>query len=226
MSLWNLIIDRSAADFQRLRELFEAIYATATPTADQLNELQYGPVPQMLDPNDIQFTDPDGNGFTLLGQNQNGSYGAADLNRVATAGNALCALLAALPGELQTYAASQGVAWGNIIDLGYSPPSVTMKTTWAMEDENSTFDVNNSPVVTAMDGYLSQLNALRDCLPAGLPNLPESMANLTLDGANIIERMLFLLAENIEAKRREIMGYIDEVKSGQFYAGEIYSGEV
>lgn len=225
MSLWNLITDRSAADLQRLRDLLSELEATATPTTAQLDELRYGPVPEMIDPDTVQFTDPGGEGFTLLGQNQNGSYGATDLNRVGTAGLALRDALLALPGELQDYAEARGVAWANLFDVGYEPPTAPFKTDWYIEDENTMFSFLNQPMHTYMSNYLGSLNALRNCLPAGLPDLPESMAFLTLDGANAIERMLFALSDAIEAKRAEIKGYIDQTVASWKYCGEAYCGE-
>ena len=225
MSLWNLITDRTAADLQRLRELFAEIEATATPTAAQLDELKNGLDPKMIDPDKIQFIGLGNDPLFLLGQNQNGSYGAADLNRVGTAINSLVAVLAQLPTDIETYAAAKGVAWDVLYEVPYTPPVITARTDWVMEDENSTFDADNSPTTSYMGAYLGYVKTLRSCIAAAYPNLPESMENLDYNGANAIERVLFMVDEAAAAEEARLKALIDHAAKSWFYSAEIYCGE-
>lgn len=226
MRLWNLITDRTAADVEELRRLLFELKIPLIPSSEQLQQLKDGLRARAIAPDKTQFTDPSGEELFLLGQNQNGSYDAADLNRVGSAGNELAALLRQLPLDMRLRAQNRGVGWGSVFDVPYTAPTGTMRTDWYTETEDTEWTLNNSPIKTFMTDYLNFIKELRDCLPANYPALPQSMEYLDYNGANAIEKVLVLLDEAIETERKRISALIDNTARGWFYSAEVFCGEV
>lgn len=73
------------------------------------------------------------------------------------------------------------------VELGLS---LTTKTNWTLWD---------IPVKSEMDRYLANVVAIRDACPGDVtfPDLPDSMNNLTYEGANSIEKVLLLVYEEL-----------------------------
>lgn len=91
---------------------------------------------------------------------QRGGYNAEDINRVGAAVRYLSA-------ELER--------------RGYFPVPVPPKTDWTAKD---------APTVPQMEDYLSNVEHIRDAQGVELPEIPETMRQLTGGGANQIERAL------------------------------------
>ena len=105
----------------------------------------------------------------LISGNEKGCYGVSDLNRV---------------GQAVTCLAN---AWNN---ASYSV-QVTTKTNWTVTD---------FPTASAMSTYLQNIRNLIDAFyrPPDAPPLPGSLAKLTIEKANAIEKNLALLCQLFE----------------------------
>lgn len=118
--------------------------------------------------------------------NGKGTYNATDLNRV---------------GEAMAYLAGRFRGYGYAVN-------VSSRTDWSMED---------IPWQADMDRYLADLRTLRNALrvPSTTPDAPESMAGLTWEKANDIERIL-----------ADLEMLLNKMAVAWSYCGEIYAGEV
>lgn len=148
-----------------------------------------------------------------------GAYNASDLNRVETAVAYLAEMLRTLPGILKEYAASKGVAWDAFFDVPYDPLTydLTTKIDWS---------INDVPTFVQMERYLSNVVILREALSLDTTDLPGSMDNLTIDGANAIEKALKGLDGAISAFDAKTKVDLDNTASVWIYSGEIYASEV
>ena len=148
-----------------------------------------------------------------------GAYDASDLNRVESAVSYLAELLVLLPSELKEYAASKGVAFDAFFDVPYDAAAYTLatKTDWGELD---------SPTPEQMERYIENVKALRSALDYATSDLPGSMDNLTIDGANSIEKALKGLDEAISAFDAKTKVNLDNTASVWIYSGEIYASEV
>ena len=148
-----------------------------------------------------------------------GAYDASDLNRVESAVAYLAELLVSLPIELKEYAASKGVAFDAFFDVPYDAATyaLTTKTDW---------DELDSPTPIQMVRYIKNVKALRSALDYATSDLPVSMDNLTIDGANAIEKALKGLDEAISAFAEKTKLNLDNTASVWIYSGEIYASEV
>ena len=148
-----------------------------------------------------------------------GAYDASDLNRVESAVAYLAELLVLLPSELKEYAASKGVAFDAFFDVPYDAAvyTLTTKTDWGELD---------SPPPRQMARYIKNVKALRSALDYATSDLPGSMDNLTIDGANAIEKALKGLDEAISAFNAKTKVNLDNTASVWSYSGEIYASEV
>lgn len=148
-----------------------------------------------------------------------GAYDASDLNRVESSVAYLAELLVLLPRELKEYAASKGVAFDAFFDVPYDAAAyaLTTKTDWAELD---------SPTQEQMARYLENVRALRSALDYATSDLPVSMDNLTIDGANAIEKALKGLDEAISAFDAKTKANLDNTASVWIYSGEVYASEV
>lgn len=148
-----------------------------------------------------------------------GAYNASDLNRVEKAVDALAKLLRELITELKGYAAQNQIGW----DAFYAPPfdpdemHPTTKRNWTVRD---------IPAPADMERYLSNIKLLRSALAYNTDALPATMENLTLSGANAIEKALFALDGAIIIFSTDMRMMIDKAVAARFYSDEIYSGEV
>ena len=148
-----------------------------------------------------------------------GSYSASDLNRVETAVAYLSEVLIALPDAFKSYASSNGIAWDAFFDVPYDKNSyyLTTKTDWSQLD---------IPTPEQMDRYINNIKALRSAFDYATSDLPESMDNLSIDGANAIEKALNGLYVAIIEFDEKTKVNLDNTASAWKYSGEIYSGEV
>lgn len=112
--------------------------------------------------------------------NDKGTYNSSDLNRVGHAINYIA---------------------GRLRDAGYIV-NVSPKTNWTNGD---------IPDTPSMDHYVADLREIRGALTLAVntPNVPDSMANLSYEQANDIEKMLLAVDETIELIR-SIMLRVDQ----------------
>lgn len=124
----------------------------------------------------------------LMNANNKGGYSHLDANRVITAYRQLIADLAA-----------QGIIVETTAD---TLPTYT-----------------NADRMTPEQGaaYLQMIENVRQALTVGddTPATPDSMNNLSYEGANAIEKILY-----------DVSVLIDNMIAGAYFSGEIYAGEV
>lgn len=97
----------------------------------------------------------------VAARNAKGTYNATDLNRVQNACDEIAAALTA---------------------AGFPVALSWTRSSWA---------VSYIPTETEMSEYLDNIGLIKAALPNNAPSPPASMAYLTYEGANDIERMLF-----------------------------------
>lgn len=104
-------------------------------------------------------------------------------------------------GETVAYVAGRLMECGTSID-------VLPKYDWSESD---------TPTVSQMERYLSDITTLRDALAAmpTTPQVPATMSNLTWSEANAIEKIL-----------QDTYVLISNMKAAWFYSGDLFSGEV
>lgn len=151
--------------------------------------------------------------------NLKGAYNVSDVNRVESAVDFLSEYLADVDTEIRTYADAQKVAWDIMFAVPYDPDdyTVTVKTDWSVDD---------IPLPSDMTRYLDNVALLITALEAAYPTLPTTMNSLTYDGANAIERALFLLYEALNELKAQIKTMIDNTALAWYYSGDIYAGEI
>lgn len=126
----------------------------------------------------------------LLG-NEKGVYSYTDLNRVE--GN-----VAALAQELR--------------EIGFDTLHLTPKTDWGLPGD---FSGDSWPTESQMERYLQNVRAINEYFPLqGNGKLPKTMDKLTVETANLIEKVL----EHIQKK-------IQTIRQAWKYSGEIFAGE-
>lgn len=157
----------------------------------------------------------------LIVDRVSGYYNVSDLNRVESAVAYLTEQFNSLPGALAAYFSSLGVAPDSIFEMPYTRPiALTTKTDWAVTDIPSS--------AAAMARYISNITTLRNTitLPENTPPHPAGMDDLTVAGANNIERVLQIINSATLALVEFKKTYADRAALSFVYSGEIYSGEV
>lgn len=148
-----------------------------------------------------------------------GAYNYTDMNRVEGAVSYLSGLLQSVPTDLQTLAATLGVAWDEFFDLPYDPAQYTFttKTNWAKAD---------LPTTTDMTRYLGNVTQIITALTAVYPTLPTTMSGLTFAGANNIEQALSVLYNAFVAEKTRIETLLENTAATFVYSGQPYSGQI
>lgn len=149
-----------------------------------------------------------------------GAYNFSDMNRVGEAVEFVANKLTALPVEIASYLAAHGIANDPLFEVPYDPAEivVTAKQDWTMESIPSQTDASN---------YVSDMTTLYDAFELNnAPLPPASLDYLTYIVANNIELIVKLVYEKAVAFETMVKSQIVRAENGQFYAGEIYSGEV
>ena len=145
-----------------------------------------------------------------------GAYNAADLNRVGQAVEFLRDYLNGVQAALDAHRALYGVASDTIFDATWGQLSLTVKTDWTTGD---------IPTPEQLTVYLQNVNDVSACI-AITRHLPSGMDNLTVQGANEIERVLeaeYATGLDFEALKKQL---IENTAAAWFYSGDLYGGEI
>ena len=147
-----------------------------------------------------------------------GAYNAADLNRVESAVDYLQEHLNALAMSVKVseYLISLGVADDVFFQVPYEPLALSAKTDW---------DMDSIPVLQDMERYLSNVTEVTAAIPIERA-LPETMDNLTWQGANEIERTLSAEYSASLAWETEKKQYADNTAAAWFYSGDLFCSEI
>lgn len=148
-----------------------------------------------------------------------GAYDESDFNRVEGAVETLQNILLALPDDLREYAETLGVAWDAFFDITYSlePLVLVTKTNWLRGEIPGKNDKSR---------YLGNVATLRSLMEYETDELPDSMEDLTIDGANAIEKALELLNAEIDKFRQMRETQLQNTASSWYYSGDVYANEV
>ena len=94
-----------------------------------------------------------------------------------------------------------------LIDAGYNNVPASALPAWSE---------NDIPRVSQMTAYIENVRSLVGLLPIpGEPELPRNMNGLNFEGANAIEKFLYLLDDTVQ-----------RIYGAWFYCGEVFAGEV
>ena len=145
-----------------------------------------------------------------------GAYNAVDLNRVEGAVEYVEGHLNALPDVMAGYLSALGVADAVFFQVPYEPLALSVKTDWDMDD---------IPVLQDMERYLSNVTEVTAAIPIERA-LPETMDNLTWQGANEIERALSAEYSASLAWEAEKKQYADNTAAAWFYSGDLFCSEI
>lgn len=151
-----------------------------------------------------------------------GAYNAEDLNRVNGAVSYLAQAALALLDTIAAYMEEKGVAPDAAFLLPYRAEDVAISGTtvsWTEED---------IPTQADLETYLQNVVTIRGLLEvaSGTPELPASMAGLTVDGANAIEAALLAADAARGAMEALMKDMINRTAAAWHFSGEIYAGEV
>lgn len=211
----KLVYNRTQADLAKLRGISSRGWDALTP--DEREYWLRGEPVEMY-ASDARLSGTDGPLFCREGFLR-GAYNAADLNRVEAAVGELRDYLTDLPDELLAYMSMLGVAPDRAFEVPYDVdelPKVT-KTDWAMAD---------IPTRAEMARYLGNVRRIAEAAPhPDAPELPGSMARLTWQGANSIERNLLLSETAGRVIEDGIKDKADRTAAGYvIYCGYIQGG--
>ena len=150
-----------------------------------------------------------------------GGYNHTDMNRVGTTMVYLGERFLDLLPHLVEYREGYSVADDPLFHMPYEAGDVDIKpkTDWELGD----------PVwIDQATRYLADLTVLRGLLPlySKAPQVPEDLANLTVQEANDIERLLFDIDEEITATTAKVEKWIRDTVAAWMYSGDVLSGEV
>ena len=150
-----------------------------------------------------------------------GAYNYTDMNRVGTAVAYIAERMTALPGQLQVYRQTHGVAEDSVYDLPYDPSAVSVipKTDWSVSD---------IPTQTQIRTYLANISNLRSILtlPSDTPSPPSNLNGMTYTIANNLERILYVVYQRFAEIEAEWYNLIDRAMLNRVFAGEIHAGEI
>lgn len=125
----------------------------------------------------------------MLAGNEKGIYGHTDLNRVEQAVSELCVLAEGLGIGLR----------------------LSVKTDWGLP---GAFTADSWPAESQMLRYIQNVHALCDAVQLPSGGVPQTMAHLTWQGANAIEKAL-------EQVYQRLQGILKAYR----YSGEMFAGE-
>lgn len=192
----TLIYDRTAEDVERVKTLKTQIMTNGLSSLSSAERAEY-----------------------LAGMR--GAYNYTDMNRVGQAVAYIAGRMTALPGQLQAYRQSHGVAEDSVYDLPYDPSavSVTPKTDWSVSD---------IPTQAQIRTYLANISNLRSILtlPSGTPSPPANLNGMTYTIANNLERILYVIYQRFTEIEAEWYDLIDRATLDHMFTGEVYAGEI
>jgi hypothetical protein len=154
---------------------------------------------------DIQYSD--------IGQNAKGNYNITDIQRVTNNAFEIKPLIANTIDEITTYREQKGVASG----MPYNIPLNADFELFSMPD----YDYNSIPTAEELANYLENVEKIANAVELS-HNLPKTMENLNIDGANAIEKTLENGYNKINNVKTELLSKID--RTIWEYCGDYYGG--
>lgn len=143
-----------------------------------------------------------------------GSYKHTDMNRVGQAVAYLQTYLNGVQAALDAHRALYGVAPDAIFDVTWGTLTLTVKIDWTDADE---------PTPAQLTAYLQNVDDVTSCITI-TRKLPTGMDNLTIQGANEIERVLqaeYAAGLDFEALKKQL---IENTAAVWCFSGQYNSG--
>lgn len=136
-------------------------------------------------------------------RNEKGVYRAEDMNRVESAVQEISLSLQTLEEDIRAYAEEKGVAWREEFELSFLPvdAEVRVRTDWTIEDW---------PAKAQSRRYLQNIVKLCSLADVPVDGLPESLEDLTYEGANQIEIILGDCQAGVAKLKAEKEAFIDQ----------------
>lgn len=146
-----------------------------------------------------------------------GAYNATDLNRVESAVEFVNDYLDDMQSNLDAYREEQFVASDALWRVPFEYPlELEIKKGWVVSD---------LPTESELARYLSNVSVVTDKIPIE-KNLPTTMQDLTIAGANEIERALLAEYAAGQEYESETKRLIENTAKSFVYSGEIYGGVI
>ena len=148
--------------------------------------------------------------------NAKGAYNAPDASRVGQAVLFLQNYLNGVQAALDAHRELYGVASDTIFNVTWGQLALTVKTDWTTGD---------IPTPEQLTVYLQNVNDVSAAITI-TRHLPSGMDNLTVQGANEIERVLeaeYAAGLGFEALKKQL---IENTAAAWFYCGDLYGGEI
>lgn len=146
-----------------------------------------------------------------------GAYKHTDMNRVGQAVLFLEAYLNGVQAALDAHRALYGVAPDSAFDVTWGTLSLTVKIDWTKADE---------PTPAQLTAYLQNVDDVTSCITI-TRSLPAGMDQLTIQGANEIERVLIAEYEaglDFEALKKQMIENTAAIfiRSGEYNSGAAF----
>lgn len=150
--------------------------------------------------------------YSDIGQNAKGSYNISDFSRVnANVEN----IVESVKTEIQNKMAEKGIAWDDVYKIPYNTEISIVKM--------PEYTYNSIPTAEELTNYLANVENLANNF--GIQhNLPKTMENLNIDGANAIEKTLENVYNVFNEAKNNVFSKID--RTVWEYAGDFYEGEL
>lgn len=153
--------------------------------------------------------------YSDIGINAKGSYNISDFSRVNANVENLVESVETVVGEIENRLEEFGVA----SDVNYNFPFNTEISIVEMPE----YAYNSIPTAEELTNYLENVENLADNFEIQ-HNLPETMDNLNIDGANAIEKALENVYNIINETKDSIFSKIE--RTVWEYTGDFYEGEL
>lgn len=153
--------------------------------------------------------------YSDIGQNPKGSYNITDIQRVTNNAFEIKPLIANAIDEITAYREQKGVANG-------TPYNIPLNADFELVSMPN-YDYNSIPTAEELTNYLENVEKIANAVELS-HNLPNTMENLSIDGANTIEKTLENGYNKINNVKTELFSKIDRTVWG--YCGDYYGGDM
>ena len=153
--------------------------------------------------------------YSDIGQNSKGSYNISDIQRVTNNAFEIKPLIANTIDEITAYREQKGVASG-------TPYNIPLNADFELFSMPN-YDYNSIPTAEELANYLTNVEKIANSVELS-HNLPKTMENLNIDGANAIEKTLENGYNKINDVKSKLFSKID--RTVWEYMGDFYEGEL
>lgn len=153
--------------------------------------------------------------YSDIGQNAKGSYNISDFSRVNANVENLVENVENVETEIQNKMIEKGIAWDDVYKFPYNTEIFVVKM--------PEYTYNSIPTAEELTNYLANVENLTNNFEIQ-HNLPKTMENLNIDGANAIEKTLENVYNIFNEAKDNVFSKIERTiweYTGDFYEGEL-----